>query len=370
MISGHVAAIERAVKLADERGAKRAKVLPVSAPFHCSLMKPAQERLAVVLASVQFAPPRFPVVCNVDARPVEDARKRARSSGASGDGSVRWSESMQWLISQGVETFVEVGPGKVLCGLMRQIDRSKKCVNVEDEASLQKTLAFLTSVPLRNKEDPMAIDVRGMTPLLQVYDMPTSIQFYCEALGFEIVTTDGKPAPNCDWVLLRLNGVELMLNTAYEAPIVRRRPDRETNCSSSGHGLVFRMSRRGCGVQPSSQFGSTSKRAEGGAVRDEAAICDRSRRLRALLPMARGRGERRASLLGHPAPPIAAIDFLARREMQGLVGSFHPDIGVLRASIDGHLHNHAAPARKRAVHRVRLDGPPLAGRAPLNLPKC
>src|SRR5437016_10768398 len=73
VISGHVAAVERAVKLADERGAKRAKVLPVSAPFHCSLMKPAQERLAVVLGNLQLSPPRIPVVCNVDSRPVEGA---------------------------------------------------------------------------------------------------------------------------------------------------------------------------------------------------------------------------------------------------------------------------------------------------------
>ena len=63
----------------------------------------------------------------------------------------------------------------------------------------------------------MPINVRGMTPLLQVFDMPTSIKFYCEALGFEIVTTDGKPVPDCDWVMLRLNDAELMLNTAYEA---------------------------------------------------------------------------------------------------------------------------------------------------------
>ncbi len=147
VISGHVAAIERATKLADERGAKRAKVLPVSAPFHCSLMKPAQERLAVVLARLQFVPPQFPVVCNVDARPVADADTAREALVRQVTGSVRWSESMQWLISQGVETFIEVGPGKVLCGLMRQIDRSKKCVNVEDEASLQKTLAFLSGAP-------------------------------------------------------------------------------------------------------------------------------------------------------------------------------------------------------------------------------
>jgi len=147
VISGHVAAVERAVRLADECGAKRAKVLPVSAPFHCSLMKPAQERLAVVLRNLQLAPPRFPVACNVDARLVDGADSARDALVRQVTGSVRWSPSMQSLIAQGVQTFVEVGPGKVLCGLMRQIDRSKKCVNVEDEASLQKTLTFLTSVP-------------------------------------------------------------------------------------------------------------------------------------------------------------------------------------------------------------------------------
>jgi len=147
VISGHVAAVERAVVLANERGAKRAKVLPVSAPFHCSLMKPAQERLAVVLAGLQFAPPRFPVVCNVNALPVGDAENAREALVRQVTGSVRWSESMHWLIAQGVQTFVEVGPGKVLCGLMRQIDRSKKCVNVEDEASLRKAVEFLAMVP-------------------------------------------------------------------------------------------------------------------------------------------------------------------------------------------------------------------------------
>jgi [acyl-carrier-protein] S-malonyltransferase len=146
VISGHVAAVERAVKLADERGAKRAKVLPVSAPFHCSLMKPAQERLAVVLGSVRFASPQFPVVCNVDARPVKDPESAREALVRQVTGSVRWSESMELLVSQGIETFIEVGPGKVLCGLMRQIDRSKKCVNVEDEASLRKTMEFFAAV--------------------------------------------------------------------------------------------------------------------------------------------------------------------------------------------------------------------------------
>ena len=142
VISGHTAAVERAAKLADERGAKRAKVLPVSAPFHCSLMKPAQERLGVDLTNIQFAAPKVPVVCNVYARPVEDAESARLALVHQVTGSVKWSESMQWLIAHGVQAFVEVGPGKVLCGLMRQIDRSKKCMNVEDEASLKKTLEF------------------------------------------------------------------------------------------------------------------------------------------------------------------------------------------------------------------------------------
>jgi [acyl-carrier-protein] S-malonyltransferase len=145
VISGHVAAVERAVALANERGAKRAKVLPVSAPFHCSLMKPAQDKLAVVLAGLQLASPWLPVVCNVNALPTENAESAREALVRQVTGSVRWSESMQWLIAQGVQTFVEVGPGKVLCGLMRQIDRSKKCVNVENEASLHKTLEFLTA---------------------------------------------------------------------------------------------------------------------------------------------------------------------------------------------------------------------------------
>src|SRR5215467_14085937 len=145
VISGHTAAVERAVKLAAERGAKRAKVLPVSAPFHCSLMKPAQDRLAVDLEHLRFSKPQFPIVCNVDAAAVESADAARDALIRQVTGSVRWVESMQRLINQGVLTFIEIGPGKVLCGLMRQIDRSKKCLNVEDDASLRKTLEFLAS---------------------------------------------------------------------------------------------------------------------------------------------------------------------------------------------------------------------------------
>jgi [acyl-carrier-protein] S-malonyltransferase len=143
VISGRAGAVERAVKLAQERGAKRAVMLPVSAPFHCSLMRPAQERLAADLQKLEFSQPRFPVISNVYASPIEDAESAREALIRQVTGSVKWSESMQLLVSRGAQTFIEVGPGKVLCGLMRQIDRSKKCVNVEDDASLQKTVDFL-----------------------------------------------------------------------------------------------------------------------------------------------------------------------------------------------------------------------------------
>lgn len=140
VISGHTAAVERATKLADERGAKRAKILPVSAPFHCSLMKPAQDRLAADLSQLKFQKPAVPVACNVDAALVQDLVAGRDALIRQVTGAVKWEQSMRLLISHGVQTWVEIGPGKVLCGLMRQIDRSKACANVGDEASLQKAL--------------------------------------------------------------------------------------------------------------------------------------------------------------------------------------------------------------------------------------
>jgi [acyl-carrier-protein] S-malonyltransferase len=143
VISGHTAAVERATKLADERGATRAKVLPVSAPFHCSLMKPAQDRLEADLKALTFHDPKVRVVCNVDAQVIDDGERSREALVRQVTGSVKWEHSMRLLAEQGVGTMVEVGPGRVLCGLMRQIDRSKKCVNVSDEASLKKTLEQL-----------------------------------------------------------------------------------------------------------------------------------------------------------------------------------------------------------------------------------
>jgi len=147
VISGNTAAVERAAKLADERGAKRAKLLPVSAPFHCSLMKPAQDRLVLDLKELERHKPVYPVACNVDAELVTDDLKAEDTLVRQVTGSVKWDQCMRLLIAKGVETFVEVGPGKVLCGLMRQIDRSKTCLNVADEASLAKTVEALTQAP-------------------------------------------------------------------------------------------------------------------------------------------------------------------------------------------------------------------------------
>lgn len=146
VISGNTAAVERATRLADERGAKRAKVLPVSAPFHCSLMKPAQDRLDDDLKKITMAKPVYPVACNVDAEMVNDENRALHTLVRQVTGSVKWEQCMRLLIAEGVDTFIEVGPGKVLCGLMRQIERSKSCMNVADEASLTKTLETLGKV--------------------------------------------------------------------------------------------------------------------------------------------------------------------------------------------------------------------------------
>jgi [acyl-carrier-protein] S-malonyltransferase len=143
VISGNTPAVERATKLADERGAKRAKVLPVSAPFHCSLMKPAQDRIKEDLKKLSMQKPVYPVACNVDADLVVDDLRAFDTLLRQVTGSVRWEQCMRLLIAEGIDTFIEVGPGKVLCGLMRQIDRSKTCMNVGDDASLTKTLETL-----------------------------------------------------------------------------------------------------------------------------------------------------------------------------------------------------------------------------------
>jgi [acyl-carrier-protein] S-malonyltransferase len=137
VIAGDAAAIDRAIPILKERGAKRALKLNVSAPFHCALMKPAQDRLALDLDGISFTDATVPVITNVDAAPRQSGDKLRDSLVRQVSQPVRWLESVEFLINQGVQTFIEIGPGKVLSGLVRQIDRSVRCLNVEDEASLR-----------------------------------------------------------------------------------------------------------------------------------------------------------------------------------------------------------------------------------------
>ena len=145
VISGAAAAVERAADLCKQAGAKRTVMLPVSAPFHCALMQPAQDALDLDLARLIFHDPQFPVAANVDARLLTRATEVPDCLVRQVTGPVRWVECIKLLIAQGATHFIEVGPGKVLSGLMRQIDRNQKALNVEDSASLDKTLNALAA---------------------------------------------------------------------------------------------------------------------------------------------------------------------------------------------------------------------------------
>jgi [acyl-carrier-protein] S-malonyltransferase len=143
VISGAAAAVQRAADLCKEAGAKRTVMLQVSAPFHCALMQPAQDELAKDLESIVFNDPVVPIAANVDARLITRGPDSRDCLIRQVTGPVRWVECIQLLTAQGATHFIEVGPGKVLSGLMRQIDRNQKTLNVEDSASLEKTLAAL-----------------------------------------------------------------------------------------------------------------------------------------------------------------------------------------------------------------------------------
>ncbi|MBA3256485.1 MAG: ACP S-malonyltransferase [Pyrinomonadaceae bacterium] len=139
VIAGNSEAIDRAIELLKEKGAKRVVKLKVSAPFHCALMMPAQERLAADLEALSLDDLRIPLVSNVDAAEVRRAVDAKDSLVRQVSSPVRWLESVKLLIREGVDTFVEVGPGRVLSGLMRQISREVKSLNVEATASLKST---------------------------------------------------------------------------------------------------------------------------------------------------------------------------------------------------------------------------------------
>ena len=143
VIAGSAEAVERAIRLAPHRGAKRAIRLPVSAPFHSDLMRPARDRLERDLGALQFRDLQFPLVTNVDASAVNRGSEIADALVRQVCAPVRWNETIQYLMGQGVRRFVEVGPGRVLSGLVRQIDRSLEVLNVEDCRSLAKALAAM-----------------------------------------------------------------------------------------------------------------------------------------------------------------------------------------------------------------------------------
>jgi len=145
VISGAKAAVERAAELCKQAGAKRAVMLPVSAPFHCKLMQPAQESLARDLAELEFRDPAFPVAANVSARLITTGVAAREALVAQVTGAVRWVECIELLAAEGATQFVEVGPGRVLSGLLKQIQGkdAAAALNVEDSASLEKTLAAL-----------------------------------------------------------------------------------------------------------------------------------------------------------------------------------------------------------------------------------
>src|SRR6202453_2039152 len=137
VISGAAAAVKRAVEIASQSGAKRAVILPVSAPFHCALMMPAQKRLEADLRSARFSSLKFPLITTVDAEAITTGDEARESLIRQVTSPVRWLDSIREMIEQGVNIFVEVGPGKVLSGLLRKNDRSGPCFHVEDAASLQ-----------------------------------------------------------------------------------------------------------------------------------------------------------------------------------------------------------------------------------------
>jgi [acyl-carrier-protein] S-malonyltransferase len=143
VIAGHAAAVDRASERCRAKGAKRAVKLPVSAPFHCALMRPAQDRLHQELLAVAFRDPAVPLVNNVDARVVRDAETCRDGLVRQVSGAVRWQESVELLAREGVTTFVEVGPGTILSGLVRKTARGTRVLNVDSPESLEATVLAL-----------------------------------------------------------------------------------------------------------------------------------------------------------------------------------------------------------------------------------
>lgn len=143
VVSGHKAAVERACEIAKTKGAKRAVLLPVSAPFHCSLMGPAAEAMAKALAEVEIKAPVVPLVCNVLAQPITDPEEIRKHLVEQVTGTVRWRESVSWLAENGVDTFAEIGSGKVLTGMLRRIAKGATGVAVNSPEDIEGLLETL-----------------------------------------------------------------------------------------------------------------------------------------------------------------------------------------------------------------------------------
>jgi len=143
VVSGHKAAVERAVDLARARGAKRAVLLPVSAPFHCALMQPAADAMAAALAEVEIKAPAVPLVANVRAQAVRDPAEIRALLVEQVTGSVRWRESVQFMGGAGVTEIWEIGAGKALSGMVRRIDRAIACRTVATPAEAREAAASL-----------------------------------------------------------------------------------------------------------------------------------------------------------------------------------------------------------------------------------
>lgn len=143
VIAGHAGAVGRAVELAKNAGARKAMPLPVSAPFHCSLMVPAAQRLRPVLEEIVFSDPSFPVYTNVAAEPVAGGNEAREALIGQVASPVRWIETIQAMAAGGIETFIEVGHGKVLAGLARRIDRSLKVFPASDPETVEAAIRGL-----------------------------------------------------------------------------------------------------------------------------------------------------------------------------------------------------------------------------------
>ncbi len=143
VISGQTAAVEKAVELCNSKGARRAMLLQVSAPFHCSLMKPAGEKLEAELSGIKLNKFNYPVVSNVTALKIDSADDVKGLLVRQVSSPVRWEDSVRYMLAAGIDTFVEIGPGKVLGGFVRKISKEARILNVEDMESLNNAISAL-----------------------------------------------------------------------------------------------------------------------------------------------------------------------------------------------------------------------------------